>query len=634
MSTMKTFLALVLSFCFSGVFAQSLSSQNKKALKSYELANQLLSTNQYTKALDELKSAVSEDNRFVEAYFLSGDILRRLQRFEEAKENYKKVAELNPKIDPSLYFNLGESELRTGAYASALTHLKEYSSTPNLSEIRKKLLLKYLADAEFSVEALKRPVGFNPQNIGPRVNSSADEYLPVVTADENNLIFTRKNNNNEDFYHSTRSGNSSWQKASYLSSNINTTLFNEGSQCISPDGKYLFFTGCNRPDGLGRCDIYVCHREGNEWSKPFNLGAPVNGNTWESQPSISADGRTLYFVSSRPGGLGGFDIWKTNLLKDGSWSTPENLGPEINSPYDEESAFIHPDGKTIYFSSKGWPGLGGRDLFFSKLDNNGRWQKPVNLGYPINTYKDEGGLTVSTNGRTAYFSSDKEGGMGGMDLYSFELAKSLRPEPVTYVKGSITDAETGEALAAGVKVMELSANNPVYEDNAEEGSFIATMPSGKNYALEIEKEGYLFYSHNFSLKGTSESDQPFLIKAALNKIKEGGFVVLNNIFFDTNKFTLLQESKAELDQLISFLTVNPKVSIEISGHTDNVGDEKSNLLLSENRAKAVYQYLISNKISPIRLSYKGYGKTKPVADNATEVGRKQNRRTEFRITKI
>ncbi|WP_207533330.1 OmpA family protein [Desertivirga arenae] len=631
---MKTFLAIALTFCFYGSFAQSLSSQNKKALKSYELANQLLSTNQYTKALEELKSAIAEDSRFAEAYFLSGDILRRLQRFEEAKNNYKKVAELNPKIDPSLYFNLGESELRTGDYSTALLHLKEYSTTPNLSDSRKKLLSKHLADAEFSIEATKRPVSFNPKNSGPEVNSAADEYLPVVTADENTLIFTRKNNNNEDFYHSTRSGSNNWQKASYLSPNINTSLFNEGSQCISPDGKYLFFTGCNRPDGLGRCDIYVCHREGDEWSKPFNLGSPVNGNTWESQPSISADGRTLYFVSSRPGGLGGFDIWKTILLQDGNWAAPENLGPEINTPYDEESAFIHPDGKTLYFSSKGWPGLGGRDLFFSKLDNNGKWQKPVNLGYPINTFKDEGGLTVSTNGRTAYFSSDKEGGLGGMDLYSFELAKSLRPETVTYVKGNITDAETGETLAAAVKVIELNSNTAVYEDNAEEGSFMATMPAGKQYALEVEKEGYLFYSHNFSLVQSAETDQHFAIKASLNKIKEGSLVVLNNIFFDTNKYTLLPESKAELGQLINFLSANPKVNIEIGGHTDNVGDEKTNLILSENRAKAVYQYLISNKVSPARLSFKGYGKTKSVADNSTEAGRKQNRRTEFRITKI
>jgi len=628
---MKTFLAFVFTCSFLSVFGQSLSSQNKKALKSYELANQALSLNQYTKALEELKEAIAEDERFAEAYFLSGDIYRKLQKFEEAKSHYKKVLDLNPQLDPSLYFNLGESELRTGDYASALSHLKTYGSNTNLSDARKKQLSKYLADAEFSIEAIKKPVSFNPKNCGPEVNSSADEYLPVITADESTLIFTRKNNNNEDFFQSIRNGNN-WQKATYLSANINTSAFNEGSQCISPDGKYLFFTGCNRPEGLGRCDIYVCHREGNDWSKPFNLGAPVNGNTWESQPSISADGRTLYFVSSRPGGFGGFDIWKSTLQEDGNWSSPENLGPEINTAYDEESAFVHPDGQTLYFSSKGWPGLGGRDLFVSRTDASGKWQKPANLGYPINSFKDEGGLTVTTDGNTAYFSSDKEGGFGLMDLYSFELSNAIKPKPVTYVKGNVIDAETKEALTAAVKVTELKSNQVIFEDTADEGSFLATMPAGKQYALDIAQEGYLFYSQNFSLNQASGIDKPFRITAELKRIKEGASTVLNNIFFDTNKYNLLPESKAELQQLIHFLTINPKVSIEIGGHTDNVGDEKANQTLSQNRAKAVYDYLLSNRIASGRLTFKGYGKSKPIADNLTEEGRKLNRRTEFRIT--
>jgi outer membrane protein OmpA-like peptidoglycan-associated protein/tetratricopeptide (TPR) repeat protein len=633
MITMKTLLALIFSCCLAlSAFSQSLSSHNRKALKYYEQANKLLSLNQYREATEELKKAVTEDDRFTEAYALSAEIYRRIQKYEEAKINYRKAHELNPNFEASLYFNLGESELKTGEYLAAQENLKKYSGiATTISPARKQTLSKYFADIEFSLQAIKKPILFEPQNLGSAVNSSADEYLPVVTANERTLIYTRKHNNNEDFYQSFRKGGQ-WGKSQYLSSNINTQIFNEGSQCISPDGKYLFFTGCNRPDGLGRCDIYVCHREGNEWSKPFNLGKPVNGNTWESQPSISADGSTLYFISNRPGGLGGYDIWKSSLLEDGNWSAAENLGADVNTPYDEESAFIHPDGETLYFSSKGWPGLGGRDLFFSKLDKNGKWQKPVNMGYPLNTFKDEGGLVVSTDGKTAYFSSDKEGGFGMMDIYYFQLAEQNKPALVTYVEGHVFDADNKQPLDAQIKITNTKTSKVNYQDNAaQDGSFLATMPAGHIYALTVEKEGYLLHSENFALTVNTESSKPFQLSIGLKRIKPGASIVLNNIFFDTNQFTLLPDSKTELMELVKFLNNNPKLNIELSGHTDNVGDDNSNLNLSANRAKAVYNFLVSNKIPASRLSFKGYGETKPIASNNTEDGRKQNRRTELLV---
>ena len=631
---MRKLLLLFLTCICSLAYAQKPnSSGNKQAQKAYESASQSVSYKFYDKAIEQLKQAVSLDVQFISAYQQMGDVYRKLGDYKNAKASYLKVLELDAEFFPLTYFGLGESELLTGDYQNALSHLQKYSTYP-LQESSKKLVNKLIADCNFSLQAIKNPVKFLPENMGGNINTKEQEYLPVITADEKILIFTRQANRNEDFYKSTQA-DSNWTASEPLSTAINTVSYNEGAQCISPDGMYMFFTGCNRPDGLGRCDIYLSKREGKNWSAPFNIGAPVNTPGWESQPSLTADGKTLYFVSTRPGGKGGYDIWKSDLKDDGTWTVPLNLGPSINTPYDEQSPFIHADGQTLYFSSNGWPGLGNKDLFMSRKDTSGGgWSKPQNLGYPINTFGEESGLTISSNGKTAFFASDQKGGFGGLDIYSFELPATLRPEKVTYVKGTIYDAESKEPLEGKIQIINLNTDQVIYDDvsDYESGEFLATMTIGKTFGLNVSKEGYLFYSKNFTLD-KKLGDQPFNIRVPLHKIKVGGMVVLNNIFFDTNKFNLLTESKAELQQLVHFLNTNPHLSIEISGHTDNIGDDKSNLSLSENRAKTVYHYLITNKISPQRLSYKGYGETKPVAENNSEEGRKNNRRTEFKITK-
>lgn len=609
------------------------SSSNKQAQKAYELASQSVSYKFYDKAVDQLKQAISFDGKFIAAHQQLGDVYRKLSDYKNAKLSYQKVLELDTEFLPLTYFGLGESELNTGDYANALKHLQKYATYP-LQESSKKLVEKLINDCRFSLEAIKNPVNFQPRNMGETINTKEQEYLPVLTADEQLLIFTRQANRNEDFYKSVQT-DSSWSTAEPLSAAINTTIYNEGAQCISPDGMYMFFTGCNRPDGLGRCDIYLSKREGKNWSAPFNIGGPVNTPGWESQPSLTADGKTLYFVSTRSGGQGGYDIWKSDLKNDGSWTYPVNLGPTINTPYDEQSPFIHTDGQTLYFSSNGWPGLGNKDLFISRKDSAAKgWRKPQNLGYPINTFGEESGLTISSDGKTAFFASDQKGGYGGLDIYSFEVPAVLRPGKVTYVKGVVFDADTKEMLDGKIQIINLNTDQVVYDDvsDFETGEFLATMNIGKTFGLNVSKEGYLFYSKNFTLDNKL-GDKPFNIRVPLQKIKVGGLVVLNNIFFDFNRFDLLPESKVELQQLIQFLNSNPKISIEISGHTDNVGDDKSNLTLSENRAKTVYNYLITNEVPAIRLSYKGYGETKPVAENNTEDGRKNNRRTEFKITK-
>ncbi|MGV3507837.1 MAG: OmpA family protein [Sphingobacteriaceae bacterium] len=633
---MKELLILLLCCCCTLVYGQkNIKSANKQAQKQYEQARVAISYGLYEKALDELKEAIKLDPQFAAAQQQMGDINRKLQRYEAAKEHYKNVLQIDPEFHTLTIFGLAESELYTGQYSEALQQFKKYISLPGISEASKKQAAKFIADCEFSIQAVKKPVPFNPVNLGEAINTGQEEYLPVITADEGTIIFTRRTNNNEDFYTSKKQ-DAKWKQAAYLSTSINTSTFNEGAQCISPDGMYLFFTGCNRPDGNGRCDIYVCRREGKDWSKPFNLGAPINTPGWETQPSLSANGRTLYFVSSRPGGLGGDDIWKTDLLEGGSWSNPVNLGPNVNTPYNEHSPFIHHDDQTLYFASNGWPGLGNKDLYISKKDNSGNFGKPLNLGYPINTAGEESGLSVSSDGRKAFFASNMKGGFGGMDIYSFDLPPALRPNIVTYVKGKVFDAKTKEPLDANIRITALKTNAITFEDVSEfeTGEFLATMPAtGKTFGLSVSKKGYLLYSENFSFEKPDAANKPYNLLIPLHKIEVGGMVVLKNIFFETNKFDLLPESKTELQQLISFLNSNPSVSIEISGHTDDVGEDKANQLLSENRANTVYKYLIANKIAATRLTFKGYGESKPVASNATEEGRQQNRRTEFKIIK-
>ncbi len=630
MKALTLSLLLLLTVLFVSAQERQYSTKNKEAIKYFALANQSLDDNLYDEAIDLLQKAIDEDSRFIEAHAVLADVLRGRWRWTEAEGQYREVLKIDSEFNNTFYFKLGDCEIHAAKYGDAKLHLEKYLSYSNLTPQTAYIAKKLLADANFSIDAIQHPVPFNPINLGPEINTADDEYMPAITADENTLIFTRKINNNEDFYQSVKV-NGKWQTATYLSNQINTPQYNEGSQSISLNGKVLFFTGCNRPDGLGRCDIYISIKKGNEWTKPFDIAPPINTPGWESQPSISADGRTLYFVSNRKGGFGGYDIWKSNLTEKG-WSEPENLGPNINTAFDEQSPFIHADDSTLYFCSNGWPGLGGMDLFVSRLGKDGKWQKPTNLGYPINSSGDENGLTTTANGNYAFFASNKLNGYGGFDIYTFELPPALRPHQVTYVKGTVMDAITKKPLEASVDILDLEKNDPVYQDysSEEEGYFLATITTGKDYALNIAKEGYLFYSGNFSLKGRVTKDS-FNIRVYLQPIEIGGKVVLQNIFFATNKFDLQDESRTELQKLIDFLTQNPKLKIEVSGHTDNKGTMQANQVLSENRARSVYQYLIANGISADRLSFKGFGQTQPIASNDTEDGRSQNRRTEFKI---
>lgn len=631
-------LVVTLSLLSSFSWAQrEYSTSSKKAIKLFEEGLIYYNSRRNAEALELMQKAIKVDENFVEAHAVSGDCYTDLGELKNAIGEYQKVVDIAPDFMATSYKQLADAQFRTGDYESAIGNYNIFMTKKRVNPKIREEAERSLRNAEFGAEAKKHPVPFDPKNLGPAVNSDQYEYFPVLTADEQTLVFTRNQRPNnmmdyqEDFYFSVLE-NGEWTRAMNMGEPINTDD-NEGAQTITADGQQLFFIGCNRKTGMGSCDIYRSLRKGNHWGVPENLGPPVNSSKWESQPSISSDGKTLYFSSNRPGGQGGMDIWVTNLAPNNEWTVPRNLGELINTPYSEETPFIHPDGRTLYFTSNGHVGMGEKDIYVTYLDEDGNWSKPKSLGYPINTWNDEQGLFVAASGEHAYFSSDRTGGYGKLDIYSFDLYKEAQPTRVTYVKGKVKDKVTGKPLGARFELIDLENSKVVVESSSDPvtGNFLVTLPVDHDYALNVSKDDYLFYSEHFSLPAEHDMTKPYRMDVELQPIKYGEKVVLKNIFFETASYELLPESEVELNKLLKFMNDNPSIRIEIGGHTDDVGEDKDNQILSENRARSVSEYLIAHGIDGARLQYKGYGELQPVATNETPEGRAQNRRTEFKV---
>jgi len=632
----------LLALCFT-TFAQeeTFSTKNKKAIKSFTEGRTAYQNHKYEDAVKLAQTAIKQDTLFVEAYALLGFIYADIQHNDEAISEFKKAVSINPSAFPTLFYTIGNLDVTQGQYADGLIYLQKFTST-GAGNIEMKSVAKTLtADCIFGAQAIKHPVPFSPQNLGAGVNTRMNEYFPTITADGQTLLFTRElrdsifPDGNEDFYISNKDNMGKWGQAYNLGRPLNTEL-NEGAPTLSANGRLLIFAGCDRPDSYGSCDLYFSIRHGDQWTQARNLGAPINSRYWESQPCLSADGRALYFVRGRVAGDGikDQDIYVTELSDSGTWSFPHKLSDSINTPGREECPYIAADNQTLYFCSDGWPGMGGTDIFVSRRKPDGTWGTPKNLGYPINSPGNETGIIVNPNGQLAYFASDRKGGYGGLDLYEFNLYDSARPTPITYMKGKVYDAKNNQPLSASFSLIDLNSKATVMQSTSmkSDGTFLVCIPLHKNYALNVAKKGYLFYSENFELKDSNATRvHPYTVNIPLQPIDTGATIVLKNVFFPTNQFDLKPESQVELDKLVAFLQFNPTVKIELSGHTDNVGNPQSNIILSKNRAKSVYDYLVAHNISAERLTYKGYGQTRPIASNDNEAGRAQNRRTEMKI---
>ncbi len=598
----------------------------QKAMAHYFQAKEYAQSTQWEEGIAELDKAIKIYPDYTEAKTLMADYFMALKKYDTAvailEACYRKEG-----FQPRYIFFLAEACLRINQTDKAAYYAQQYLSQPLLNPGAMRKSEQIIRNAQFAAEAKKNPVPFQPKNLGAAINTEHWEYFPYMTPDGKLLAFTRLQNNQEDIYVSTKT-EKGFSPAVSLGNIINTAD-NEGAETMNADGTLLFFTACNRMDGYGSCDIYFSQKLKGNWTAAMGIGKPINTSAWEAQPSFSSDGRTLYFASSRPGGLGGEDIWVSYLDEQLKWSEPQNLGPNINTANDDQCPFIHADNQTLYFTSAGWPGMGGGDIYISRKTDTG-WTKAENLGYPINTETDDNGLAVSYDGKMAFLASNRENGFGGLDIYSFELPEKMQPKRITYLKATVRDAVTKQLLQANYSMTDLETKKES-KGVTQNGSFFATLEVNKNNALQIQQEGYLFYSRNINLTAEASATKPFEMEVLLQPISANGKITLNNVFFDFDKSELKPESFAELDKLVELLLKNPAVKMEIAGHTDSKGDKKYNLLLSQKRAESVMEYLLKKGIDKLRLTAKGYGDTQPVAPNDTEENQAKNRRTEVKV---
>lgn len=607
---------------------------SKKAADIYASAYEDAQAEKYYSAINKLNQSLLIEPNLVDAFLSRAGIYANLKKYDSSIIDFEIAMKMDSVYTKTYLLPYSLSLAGKGEFKKALTAINQFLSIEKLNEYSIKSA-NYRKDSyEFAVEHQKKIVGknyiFSPQNIGDSINSTDLEYYPSLTIDGKKMIFTKRIKNDEDFYESSFE-NGVWSKAKPVKGRLNTTL-NEGAQNISQDGEWIIFTGCNYPEGMGSCDLYISYKTKNGWTEAENLGPNVNSDAWESSPSLSADKRYLYFSSNRPGGYGGRDIWVSHRTADNKWTYPENLGPTVNTSSDEGSAFMYPDNQTLFFNSNGHAGYGLTDLYYVKKLDDSTWSVVENLGYPINTIDDEGSLIVASDGVTAYYASDKSDTKGGLDIYSFQLREDLRPPKTLYVKGKVFDAKSKKGLPSAVELTEINTRKLISKlQTDEDGNYLTTLPVGKKYAFNVNRKGYLFYSESFDMMD-KHSDSIFTKDIPLQPIEVGAGIVLKNIFFDTKKANLKDASMVELNKVVQLMNENPKLKILISGHTDAVGKAADNSLLSNQRALAVVKYLLaSRQIAKSRIQYKGFGATKPIAENKTEAGRALNRRTELSV---
>lgn len=610
-----------------------LCSDHKKAIELYVASDNYRVRGQFQEGLRLIDAALQKDSKFCEAWHRKAQILKGQHNMPQAVaalEAGLRVTDL-PAKQKIFLFELGETLLSIGKYREADGYLDRYLLLEKANPQRNEQAIRYKANCAFAL-ANMADVQVKPVSLGDTVNSFAMQYFPALTADENQLFYTRRKGttpqDTEDIVRSVRDSQGSWGIPTSISSLINTRE-NEGTCTVSADGRQLIFTSCGRQDGAGSCDLYESRRVGDRWSAPVNLGTAVNSWSWESQPSLSADGRVLYFVSDRKGGLGSRDIYKSEKDSSGKWMPAVNLGPLINTKYDEISPFIHVNGVTLYFASNGRPGFGGYDIYQSTAAEKG-WGQPVNAGYPLNDYADQFAMVISADGARAYYAL--EDGYGRGRLMTLVIPPVLRLQTTSRsVQGKVRDSKTKALLGSRIELIELASGvvRNVTTSDSLNGQYLIVVNDGADYGLFVSRPGYLYRSLHVDSRALQSGKVEMDIE--LDPLQAGSHVVLNNIFFDLDRSDLRPESVPELEEVVRFLKQNPGLRIEISGHTDNTGQDAHNRLLSLNRARSVMTFLQGKGIAAARLQSVGNGSSKPRSSNATEQGRALNRRIEFRI---
>jgi outer membrane protein OmpA-like peptidoglycan-associated protein/tetratricopeptide (TPR) repeat protein len=635
---MKKYIILAFLFVFIGnVFAQVIPNNYDKNIKR---GKEHISLEEYRQALPYFLEAWKVDTtdyklafNIVTCYFKIKDELAAYPYMDNAKVGIK---------DPILTFYYARIFHLQHKFELAISLYREYQQTLDPADPEYFEMHQYIANCKTGIELVKNPVKVKITNLGPKINSPYPDYAPVISADETELLFTSRRPNTtgggkdledgmfyEDIYKSDKIKEGEWSDAVEIGSGINTDS-HDACVALAPDGMELIIY---RNSGTDGGDLYSSKLRGNLWEKPKRLGNSINTSFWEPSASISADEKSIFFTSNRKGGIGGTDIYMVRRKDNGDYGPAILLGPSINTVKDEDAPFIHADGKTLYFSSKGLKSMGGYDIFYCTIDlETGEvLTPPQNIGYPINTADDDVFFVWSADGTRAYFSSIRTGGFGDKDIYMLER-DAVKKAPTVLFKGQIVACEDKHPVTATIFVTDLATQKivGVFNSNSFTGKYTVSLPAGKNYGISVEASGYLFESKNINFP-LDNGYIELIDTICMNKLKMNTSIILRNVFFDVDKASLRPESVQELDKLFDIMRNNPNLKIELSGHTDSDGNDEHNMILSDNRAKAVVDYLIKKSINPKRLTWKGYGETKPIELNDTPEHKQLNRRTEVKI---
>jgi outer membrane protein OmpA-like peptidoglycan-associated protein len=616
-----------------------LHTDNEKAKAFFFKGIDLAKGRRFDLAMEAFEDAIKKDKGFEEAY-------AQLLKYYEMFGFKNKLSDLHNRI----LENLPESQLSARSWlfkaqssfdqdqlAEALTSAENAAKLATVDLAIKTKALQLRQNIRFvQGQSGVPPDKIHMEPLSDELNKFQLQYFPAMTADENFLIFTARQGTHEMYdenIYVSRKLNGVWTSPQGISPLI-TGRENEGTSSINADARILVFTKCGSPEGQGSCDIFISEREGNNWKAPKPI-REINSPYWDSHPSLSADGRRIFFTSARPGGQGRMDLWCSEKDSNQVWQPPYNLGSGINTPYDEETPFLHANGETLYFASDGHPGFGKVDLFFTRKDKNG-WEKPVNLGKSINTPGDESGLFITASGKTGLFCLEerRDRELLASQIQLFRIPTSMQKGPAcTFLTGTVYDAVTKKRLQANVELVHLGSGKTEFaqESDKDFGTFTAVVQEKQKYAMFVSRAGYLFNSSSITTDSVLETASGWKKDVYLEPIRAGASIVLNNLFFESGKADLLPASLLELRKIGKLMRLNPTMNIEISGHTDDVGKDADNLLLSQKRAGAVTEHLVRQGINRTRLKSVGLGETKPLNANADDNQRLLNRRIEFKV---